>query len=209
MNALQLCNEPVAFTVGGRTLHFRQLSGLRLEAFRQSAFLSHLYAQLAEAIAGLPVTLTADERAGKIRELQDAIPRGNAFVVECEEWIEKDGLADVDLTPLWHESHTDGLSADELREVMEGRGPGEINPIMLHVIFSPYRRGWSHPLVVRNTCRGLAEEYGYTPAQIAGLSDDQLFNMVPGLAEDVARSDAKAKYKGKGSLIPEEKPSAG
>ena len=199
MNAQQICNYPVAFSIGGHTIRFRQLSCLRFEAHRQAVFLSYLYEELSEKVANLPGLLTAEERHNAVAKLHAEIPDGIDFDIALSKWQE---TATIDFMPLWKEACADEYTLAELSEMFASVTAAEIDPAILHVFKSPRARRMSRRNH-RNICRSLAKEYGYTPEQIGQLSDDQIFHMVPGLAEDAERAAIKAKYKGVGSLVPQ------
>lgn len=182
MNAMQLCNEPVAFKVGGQVLHFRRLSALRLAAVRQAAFQASLYDGLRIAIDAMPEAEKAEARADKVLELRDARPHGFAFVSSAQDHL----VSEAEMNKLMAEACTDGLDVDAVGRALNGTSRGEQCAIIEHVFNSKRAQFWSDG-EIRNIVKFMAEKYGYTPQEISALSDDQIFDLIPGLAEAEAK----------------------
>lgn len=189
MNAQQLFNEAVAFTVGSKTLHFRRLSALRLAAVKQAAYLSKLYSDMASTLDSMPGGHTP-ERFIKVHELRNALPIGFAFVSGAEELSNKTP-PDAGIYRLLAEANVDGLKADEIQEAFSDGTFGQADAIFAHVFTSRKERLWSDKLI-RLLTQHLAADYGYTPHDMMSLTDEQIIDLVPSLAQSEDNKAAAA-----------------
>lgn len=195
MNAMQLCNEPVAFKVGGQVLHFRRLSAIRLAALKQAAYMATQYEALADAIDVMPDVDKADARAAKTQAMRDETPIGYAFIEASNRHALEKGMRGMN--GLIAEACADGLDADAIGRALLGSTHGEQCAIIEHIFNSRRALCWTDS-DIRYILKFMAEKYGYMPEQVAALSDDQLFDLVPGLAEAEAKKlgdKAKAEAK--------------
>lgn len=207
MNASQLCNEPVAFSAGGQVLRFRRLSAFRLDAVKQAVFTAKLYADIARALDALPAEGGPVARSEKARELREAMPVGFAFVLAAEEFFAAHG---TELLRLLAEANADGFQEEQIGRALRNATQGEKDAIFMHVLYSRRQVAWTDG-DIQFAARYMAREYGFTPKQIAELSDDQLFDLTPGLVEahrSKVAAEAIAKQKAAEAATKPETPNA-
>ena len=180
MNAQQLFNQPVAFRIGDRELRFRRLSALRLAAIKQASYLSKLYSDISKQMDAQQFTSPID-RMMKLRELRDAMPIGFAFYQGAEDYSDKTP-PDDDVYTLLSEANADSMKADEIHEAMQSATWNQAQMVFMHVFTSKKERIWTDKMI-RLLLQRLATDYGYTPADVAMLTDEQLIDLDPGLAQ--------------------------
>lgn len=161
-------------------MRFRRLSALRLAAIKQAAYLSKLYSDMAVTLDGMPGGNTP-ERFVTVHELRNALPIGYAFVSGAEE-LSNTTPPDDGIYRLLAEANDDGLKADEIQEAFSDGTFGQADAIFAHVFTSRKERIWSDKLI-RLLIQHLAADYGYTPSDIMALTDEQIIDLVPSLAQ--------------------------
>lgn len=192
MNAQQLCNAPVAFQVGRRSVRFRRLSSIRLHAIRQADFLASAFGSMTEQLDALPPDTNLNDRVEKLEALRDAMPTGYAFIVAANDHAIQSKGSSVTFAIL-AEANADGLTVQDLAVMASDMTMGQLDAVLTFVMYSKRARQWTDA-DLRYIVRHMASTYSYTPDQVAALTDDQLFDLLPGLAESAAK-DAGAKAK--------------